>query len=173
MDPGWTVGDDGSISFDEGVGLFDGNDSKPIQINPPQNQRQTVGCHIEIYERGGRKGPTYGATITVETEKGFVGMRGSSWPNPGNGKPGIEEGDYDGVYRNPGVYRTGAPGVRVEDGGLVPTVGPNSGPGAPAPGQPVANGVVIHCGASETNRGSSNCLTIEPSSCDYFLACLR
>ena len=116
---------------------------------------------ITVNDPGGRSGATYGGTITVTGNNGqTVTVPGSSWSNPSNPSPGIQPGSYTGTYSPTGHQGT-TNGVRVNNGGQVPTMGPNPAQG----GQSYATGINIHCGYSATNRGSAGCLTISPSSC--------
>lgn len=116
---------------------------------------------IAVDDPGGRSGAAYGGTITVTGDNGqSVTVPGSSWPNPKNPSPGVSPGIYEGVYSPKGHQRS-KPGVRVEDGGNVPTNGPNPAQN----GQSFANGINIHCGYSPTNRGSAGCITIQPDRC--------
>lgn len=50
------------------------------------------------------------------------------------------------------------PGIRIENGGYIPTIAPNPAQG----GDAIANGVNIHQGYSQKCRGSTNCITIDP-----------
>jgi len=113
---------------------------------------------IDIIEHGTRNGPTYSATINVTGDSGAsVTVSGSTWPNPENASPGIAPGTYDATYSTTG-HKGITNGVRLENGGEVPTLGPN-----PAQNNnDYATGVNIHTGYSETNRGSAGCITINP-----------
>jgi hypothetical protein len=85
----------------------------------------------------------------------------STWPNPNNTCPGIKEGTYDAVYSKKGHKRK-TNGIRLRNGGIIPTLGPNPKQN----GKAVADGVNMHKGDKPTNRGSRNCLTIQPSECN-------
>ena len=113
---------------------------------------------IDIIENGTRNGTTYGATINVTGDNGqSVSVSGSTWPNPNNPSPGIATGTYDAIYSETG-HKGITNGVRLENGGQIPTLGPN-----PAQNnQDYATGVNIHSGYSSTNRGSAGCITIDP-----------
>ena len=118
---------------------------------------------IIVHDAGGRDGPTYGGTLTVRKNDGkeAVTVPASSWPNPANGNPGIAEGTYSAVYRNNGHHQI-KPGVRLRDGGKIPTLGPN-----PAQeGQPYSKTINAHCGDKPEWRGSAGCVTVVPDSCD-------
>jgi hypothetical protein len=124
---------------------------------------------IIVNDPGGRTDPTYGGTITVTGESGqTVSVPGSSWPNPQHPSPGIASGDYSGVY-SPTGHQGQLPGVRIENGQPVPTLGPNPAQG----GQEFATGINIHCGYSPTNRGSAGCVTIQPDYCQQVWGVLR
>ncbi|MCE5195198.1 MAG: hypothetical protein LLF28_07095 [Nitrospiraceae bacterium] len=85
---------------------------------------------------------------------------GSSWPNPTSLSPGIAEGTYNAVYGLKG-HRRKKPGVRLKNGGQIPTLDAN-----PAQNnKKYAIGINIHCGKSNTWRGSAGCITIEPDKC--------
>ena len=113
---------------------------------------------ITILEYGERNGPTYGAQIAVTGDNGKVArVQGSTWPNPTNSSPGISQGTYDAVYSTTGHKGT-TYGIRLENGGKIPTLGPN-----PAQDDAeYATGVNIHRGYSSSNRGSAGCITIDP-----------
>jgi RHS repeat-associated protein len=114
---------------------------------------------ITILEYGERSGPTYGAQIAVTGDNGKVArVQGSTWPNPNNPSPGISQGTYDAIYSTTG-HRGTTNGVRLENGGEIPTLGPN-----PAQhNEEYATGVNIHHGYSSSNRGSAGCITIDPN----------
>lgn len=75
---------------------------------------------------------------------------------PTNASPGIEPGAYEGTFSLTG--HKGRAGVRLENGGNVPTLGPNPAQG----GNTYAKTINIHEGYSLTNRGSAGCITISP-----------
>jgi RHS repeat-associated protein len=128
-------------------------------LNNPYKYVDPLGLfEITIVEAGERNRPTYGAKIKVIGENGkFTEVRGSTWPNPNNPSPGIAEGPYDATYSTTG-HKGITNGIRLEDGGEIPTLGPN-----PAQGnQEYATGINIHSGYSNTNRGSAGCITIDP-----------
>lgn len=128
-------------------------------LNNPVNLVDPLGLFtIVVSDPGGRNGATYGGTITVTGNSGqTVTVVGSSWPNSTNPSPGIASGTYDAVYSPTGHHGT-SPGVRLENGNAIPTLGPN-----PAQNnQPFATGINIHTGYSPTCRGSAGCITIAP-----------
>lgn len=116
---------------------------------------------ITVNDPGGRNGPAYGGTITVTGNNGqSVTVPASSWPNPTNPNPGVSPGTYPGTY-SPTGHQGRTNGVRVNNGGRVPTLGPNPAQG----GRNSATGINIDCGYRENRRGSAGCITIEPESC--------
>jgi RHS repeat-associated protein len=116
---------------------------------------------IAANDPGGRNGATYGGTITVTGNNGRqVSVPGSVEPNPTNANPGVSEGIYTGTY-SPTGHQGRTNGVRVENGGPVPTLGPNAAQG----NQNFATGINIHCGFSANRRGSAGCITIDPTRC--------
>jgi RHS repeat-associated protein len=130
--------------------------------NNPINRIDPLGLFkIVAADSGGRNGQTYGGTMMVIGDNGqvvFVDI--SSWPNPRNTAPGIAEGIFDSIY-SPTGHRGTTNGVRLEDGDEIPTLGPNPVQDS----QSKATGVNIHCGDTQTNRGSTNCITIKPDQC--------
>ena len=124
---------------------------------------------IIVNEEGSRNGKTYGAIITVQGDNGKIAVvPGSSFPNPKNESPGIASGNYSATY-TPTGHKGSMPGVRINNGLPVPTLGPN-----PAQNMtPIATGINIHCGDSSTNRGSAGCVTIQPDSCNAFFDVLQ
>lgn len=124
---------------------------------------------IVVNDAGGRNGPAYGGTITVTGDNGqSVTVPGSSWPNPSNPSPGIEPGSYPGVY-SPTGHQGRVEGVRLNDGGRIPTLGPN-----PAQrNSSFATGINLHCGFRANRRGSAGCLTIDPDYCQQVWDVLR
>jgi RHS repeat-associated protein len=128
-------------------------------LNNPYKYVDPLGLFdITIVEMGERNGPTYDAKIKVIGDNGKVAeVRGSAWPNPSNPSPGITEGTYDATYSTTG-HKGITNGVRLEDGGKIPTLGPNPTQN----NQEYATGINIHAGYSETNRGSAGCITIDP-----------
>ncbi len=131
-------------------------------IDPSNYRDSDENFHINIDEYGSKNGPRYGAYITVYSKGKVVTAPASSWSNLGY--PDIEEGTYNAVYFSKGVNRTKQPGIRIENGDPVPTLGPNPKQG----GQSLADGVVVHCGKTSTNRGSKACPTIDPSFNEYY-----
>lgn len=116
---------------------------------------------MSVSDPGGRNGATYGGTITVTGNNGqTVTVPGSSWPNPTNPSPGIAPGNFPGTY-SPIGHRGSFPGVRVNNGAPIPTLGPNPAQN----GNNYATGVNIHCGYSQRTRGSAGCITIQPNHC--------
>jgi RHS repeat-associated protein len=139
-------------------------------LNNPVNWVDPWGLFtIEVNDTGGRNVQTYGGNITVTGENGStVTVPGSSWPNPNNPNPGIAEGSYNATFSQTGHHGT-EPGVRLENGGNIPTIGPN-----PAQNnEQFANGINIHCGDTATNRGSAGCITIQPDHCQQVWDVLR
>jgi hypothetical protein len=97
---------------------------------------------------------------------------GSSCPNPckpSNKLPWqdayamIKEGEYKGQC---GVFPRFLKSIRLNEGGIIPTINPNSNHG----GRYISNGIFIHCGDTEVWRGSSGCITIPPSCWDDFIS---
>jgi hypothetical protein len=119
---------------------------------------------IYVNEGGERNGTTYGASIVIYSSRQgrvLTNINGSSWPNPNSGAPGIAPGYYESRY-SPIGHQQRTNGVRLLNGGFVPTIGANPAQG----GQSVANGVNIHCGYRDNWRGSQNCITIHPDHCE-------
>jgi hypothetical protein len=116
---------------------------------------------VRVHDIGGRMGPAYGAIITVESDDGTksITVPGSSWPNPKDKSPGIEEGTYSGRYSPTGHKNT--PGINLQGGGVVPTLDPNPRQN----GESVADHINVHCGWSGKWRGSQGCITIHPDYC--------
>jgi RHS repeat-associated protein len=123
--------------------------------------------NVTVIDSGGRNGSTYGGTIIVTGDNGqTVTVNGSSWPNPSNSNPGIAPtffnpnaiGGYPATYSPTGLHGTD-PAIVIQ--GWVPTNGPNPNQN----GLPLANLIRIHCGNTNTNRGSSGCITIQPDQC--------
>jgi RHS repeat-associated protein len=134
--------------------------------NSPENWTDPFGLFkIQIVERGTRSGTPFGATATITGDNGqTVTVPASTWSNPESfyNDPSripqsIQEGTYNAVYSPTGHHKE-EPGVRIEDGGKVPTLGPNPEHG----GASYAVGVNIHEAYSTTNRGSRGCPTIHP-----------
>jgi RHS repeat-associated protein len=122
---------------------------------------------ISVTEGGNRTGPTYGATIIVNLpDAGTQTLSGSSWPNATNSNPGVASGTYSATYSSTGHHGT-SPGVRLNNGGAVSTVGNQPNPAQD--GGPFSTGINIHCGASATNCGSAGCITVNPvdAGCDH------
>lgn len=122
-----------------------------------------------VYDSGGRNGSTYGGTMTVTNNGQSITVNVSSWPNPTNPGPGIAStqfnlytlGDpYSATYSTTGHHGSD-PAISLT--GTIPTNGdlpnPNNG------GLNWAIFVQIHCGTSMTNRGSANCITVQPDQC--------
>ena len=128
-------------------------------LNNPNKYVDPLGLfEITIVDTGERNGPTYGAKIKVIGDNGKVAeVRGSTWPNPNNPSPGVAEGTYDAIYSSTG-HKGITNGVRLENGGKIPTLGPNPY----QDDQDYATGINIHSGYSSTNRGSAGCITIDP-----------
>jgi len=128
-------------------------------LNNPNKYVDPLGLfEITIVDTGERNGPTYGAKIKVIGDNGKVAeVRGSTWPNPNNPSPGVAEWTYDAIYSSTG-HKGITNGVRLENGGKIPTLGPNPY----QDDQDYAPGINIHSGYSSTNRGSARCITIDP-----------
>jgi uncharacterized protein RhaS with RHS repeats len=148
------------------VGQVVGSNVYAYVLNNPMYWIDPLGLKftVTVTDSGGRNGPTYGGTATVATDHGTsVTVPASSHPNPNNPSPGVADSTSDAVYRDKG-HQGKSPGVRLEDGGPVPTAGPNPAQG----GASFATGINIHCGDSMTNRGSAGCITISPDKCGAF-----
>jgi len=144
------------IGLDGGMNLFVYAGGNPVMGTDPSGLFDAT-----VNDTGGRNGATYGGMITVTGDCGqTVTVPGSSWPNPKNPNPGVATGTYPGTY-SPTGHQGSYPGIRVNNGGNIPTIGPNPAQG----GQRYANGINIHCGYSQTNRGSAGCITIQPNHC--------
>jgi RHS repeat-associated protein len=141
------------IGYAGGMNLFGYVGGNPVNFIDPWGLFTIV-----VSDPGGRNGPTYGATITVTSDSGqTVTVAGSSWPNPNNPSPGVASGTYDAIYSPTGHHGI-SPGVRLENGNAIPTLGPN-----PAQNnQPFATGINMHAAFSPTCRGSAGCITIDP-----------
>ena len=141
--------------------LYTGNDTDLYGycLNNPVIFIDPLGFfNIVVSDPGGRNGPIYGATITITSNNGrTVTAFGSSWPNPTNPNPGVAQGTYEAIY-SPIGHRGREPGVRLENGGPVPTLVPNPLQN----NQSFATGINIHSGYSATCRGSAGCITINP-----------
>jgi RHS repeat-associated protein len=99
----------------------------------------------------------YGASVTVtdtDTNNTVFSGRGSTLPN----NPGQQNTVASGTYSGTNTTRaSGGPGVYIGN--------PPTAPGSPGS---TATEIFIHCGYSETWRGSAGCLTIQPSQCEEF-----
>jgi RHS repeat-associated protein len=147
----------------DAIGIQSGVNRYAYVGGSPLNYVDPLGLfRVRIHDIGGRQGPPYGATVVVESEDGTksVTVPGSSWPNPNNPNPGIAPGTYEARYSQTG-HKGQEPGIRLRDGGPIPTVGPNPNQG----NQAYSTGINIHCGWSGTWRGSAGCITIHPDYC--------
>lgn len=144
-------------------GLGGGVNIYTYAVNDPVNLSDPSGLFTIIINDPGSRGggSSYGGTVTVIPDNGpIVSVPGSSWPNPSNANPGVAPGSYSATYSNTGHHGS-SPGVNLNGGGYIPTIGPNPNQG----GQSTANGVQVHCGDSPSNRGSAGCMTVQPGSC--------
>ncbi|MCK9506776.1 MAG: RHS repeat-associated core domain-containing protein, partial [Porticoccaceae bacterium] len=131
--------------------------------NNPENWIDPLGLWRAIVsDRGGRNGITYGGKMLVIGDNGKIAeVNVSSWPNPTNANPGIRPGTYSGYFSATGHKRK-TPAIRLEN--AISTLGPMPNPNNN--NLPYADWIQIHCGYSETNRGSAGCITIEPGQCN-------
>jgi len=110
------------------------------------------------FQEGAETG-TYGANVTVvntETNTTVFTGQGSTLPNNSNTQNTVAAGTYSGTNT---TRASGGPGIFI---GETPT----------APGSPrsAAYDIFVHCGTSQTNRGSRGCLTINPDQCQDFFS---
>jgi hypothetical protein len=154
--------DAGRFNAEDPIGLAGGINIYLYANGSPLRWIDPLGLYdITINDTGGRAGPTYGGTMTVTGENGqSVTVPVSTWPNPTNPSPGIQPGSFESIY-SPTGHQGVHEGIRLRNGGDIPTMGPNPAQG----GQYYANGVNIHCGYSQTRRGSAGCITINPEYC--------
>jgi RHS repeat-associated protein len=125
--------------------------------NAPLDAIDPLGLFtIVVTEYGTRAAPTWGANITLYADNGTVlaVVRGSSWPDPQEKNPGIQEGVYYAKYGK--HAHKGNPGVQLFPRLSIPTIGPNPVQGD----KQFATGINIHCGGTKS-RGSEGCITIE------------
>lgn len=128
----------------------------PIRFIDPR------GLEKQITIQEGTGTGTYGATVTVvdtNTNTTVFTGQGSSLPNNSRTQNTIATGTYDGTNT---TRASGGPGIYI---GETPT----------APGSPrnTAFDIFVHCGTSQTNRGSRGCLTINPDQCQEFFRNFR
>jgi RHS repeat-associated protein len=165
----WTVKD--PIDFAGGdTNLFGYVGNNPVKFIDPWGLFTAT-----VFDSGGRNGQTYGGTLVITGDNGnTVSVNASSWPNPTNPSPGIASTQfnpnaidgYPGTYSPTGLHGTD-PAIVVP--GFVPANGPN-------PNQndfPLADLIRIHCGNTNTNRGSAGCITIQPDQCQRVWDLLR
>ena len=65
-------------------------------------------------------------------------------------------------YKQKGHNGGTTDGIRIRDGAEIPTIAPNPN----NENKSTATYINVHCGDSETNRGSQGCITIHPNDCD-------
>ena len=115
------------------------------------------GLELQVTVQEGTGTGTYGATVTVvntDTNTTVFTGQGSSLPNNSNTQNTVATGTYSGTNT---TRASGGSGIYI---GETPT----------APGSPrsTAYDIFVHCGSTQTNRGSAGCLTVRPDQCQEF-----
>jgi RHS repeat-associated protein len=122
-----------------------------------------------VIETGTKQGPPFGAIIQVISQNGqTVTVSGSTWPRPSSRNPGIAPGEFQGVY-GPRMLRKSYPGILLNNGKEIPTVGPNPKQG----GRCVSDQVEMHASLIDTERWSSACINIKASEAPKVWAILK